>query len=267
MSLLTESRLVLVFATSFSVLALLLWIDRHRLIGLVTNRNRLLVITLYIAIPFIVGVAILLWHQLYKDVYLPSSSTQDLADFSNNISLAIAALGLFFTIITGFMVTITRHCVDDVRRASEEQAKLHKERLAELDNRYKDKEIIFLLNQSKMAVIAGIANAENNDNLIGVASGPILNSKLNFLNEASHFRETNFSVYKFSECLERLVMVMENPAYQGILPKFFSHDDLDAFESLLSFLRTPVDGAAQYKYDQAAKALEPFVHRLGIIVG
>lgn len=219
-----------------------------------------------------------------KSPSIPPPPVEESKNSSDNINLIMTVLGVFIALITGITVTIARHSVEDVRLASEEQAKLyrdnvdeikktsekqtelHRKRLAELDIRYNNREIMSLLIQSKISVIADMANAENHDNLTGVSSGSILNEKLKLLNESSHFQETNFSAHKFNECLKRLEMVMENSAYHGILPKFFSHDDLDTFESLLSFFRTPTDRAAQYKYDQAAKVLEPFVHRLGKIV-
>jgi hypothetical protein len=194
-----------------------------------------------------------------------SATTEASAGLSDDTSLIMTVLGLFVALITGITITITRHSMEDVRRASEEQAKQHEKNLADLYNRYRDKEVSSLLEQSRITVIAGIANAQNNDELqqSRINSIPLLVSKLQFLNEARSFRKADFSSNNFNKRLKDMKDAMINDNYQGHLQAFFSRDDLVAFDALLTFLCMPTAGGVPHrKYKQAAEALEPFISQL-----
>lgn len=196
----------------------------------------------------------------------PSTAAGEPKDFFDEINLVMTILGVFVALITGITLTIARNSVDDLRIANENQVKIHKERLAELDNKYKRKEVIFLIIQSKITVIAKISSAENEDKLDSdeISSVPILNAKLNLLNEASSLGENVFSLQSFKKLLNILEMIMKNPAYREKLGNYFSEDDLETFEALLSFLEDhPTDIV---KYKMAAEALRPFIDKLKIIL-
>ncbi|MBK8762667.1 MAG: hypothetical protein IPM03_20040 [Sulfuritalea sp.] len=279
-----------------TVLAYLLWSDRHRLIETGRTARPLPHLPLLVALAGLVGLAAYLamdhWPvkktepapsqavqfdlscakittQKGKPAILTqcqgtlptvSAPSQDKDPLSGKLELTFAALGIFIALVTAISLTVAKNATDEARRAEAQANDLHKE----IDNIAQAQELAARLSLQRIEIqtTAQLARAPALASRLGINPTPLLEEKLKALDEMLRWQAPDFDADALARQTDTLVATMDNPNYRLHLNAFFDQRDAQACEGLIHALNKPAHGTLRPDHIFAARAIGRLLRRL-----
>lgn len=279
-----------------TVLAYLLWSDRHRLIDTGKTSRPLPHLPLLLVLASLVGLAAYLvtnqWPvgktepappqavqfevncakvtaQKGKPTILAKcqgtlppaqSAVQDKDPLSGKLELTFATLGVLISLVTAISLTVAKNATEEARRAEDQANDLREE--MNYIAQAQELAVRLSLHRIEIQTTAQLARTPIIASRLRINPAPLLEAKLKALDEMLRWQAPDFDADALVRYVDTLVALMDNPSYRPHLKSFFDQRDIEACEALIKTLNKPVRDALRPNLLVSAKALGGLLRKL-----